>query len=56
VLRILAAAYAEAGRFGDAINTAEKAEQLARDQNNAELNTTLQRNLEQFRAQQPLRD
>ena len=56
LLGTLAAAYAEAGRFGDAIKTAEKARDLAAAaglKDVAEKNTQL---LEQYRAGKPYRD
>ena len=55
VLRTLAAAYAEAGRFADAIDTAQHAVQLATVQGNQGLAEDLQRNVESYRANRPLR-
>jgi protein O-mannosyl-transferase len=45
VLRILAAAYAETGRFPDAIETAKEALQLARAQNNSVLMNELPKDI-----------
>jgi tetratricopeptide (TPR) repeat protein len=56
ILRLLAAAYAETGRFAQAIEVAQKAAQLAREQNNVDLAETLRRNVESFRSNLPLRD
>ena len=56
ILRLLAAAYAETGRFAQAIEVAQRAAQLAREQNNPDLAETLKRNVESFQANQPLRD
>jgi tetratricopeptide (TPR) repeat protein len=56
ILRLLAAAYAETGRFAQAIEVAQRAAQLAREQNNPDLAETLQRNVVSFQANQPLRD
>ncbi len=56
VLRLVAAAYAEIGRFSDAIATAKQALQLATDQNNSDLVTALQGNIDLFKTNTPLRD
>jgi tetratricopeptide (TPR) repeat protein len=55
VLNILAAAYAEAGRFPDAIRTAEEAIPLAAAAKQAGLARALQRNLQLYRTGQPVR-
>jgi cytochrome c-type biogenesis protein CcmH/NrfG len=56
ILRILAAAYAEAGQYGKAVQTAERALQLANAEANASLIKSLAAELELYRADQPLRD
>jgi len=55
VLRTLAAAYAEDGRFSDAINAAEEASQLAHAQGNAGLFQDLQRAISNYQQGLPLR-
>ena len=55
VLRALAAAYAEDGRFSDAIKAAEEASQLAEAQGNAGLTEDLQRAISNYRMSVPLR-
>jgi tetratricopeptide (TPR) repeat protein len=55
VLRTLAAAYAETGRFSDAITTAQQAIEICRAIGNEGLIVDLQRNIESYRANQPLR-
>jgi protein O-mannosyl-transferase len=55
VLRTLAAAYAEVGRFDDAIATAEQAIALAKAAGNEGLISDLERSVSAFRANQPLR-
>jgi hypothetical protein len=55
VLRTLAAAYAESGRFPDAINAAELASQLAVAQGNIGLAEDLQRCIASYRMGLPLR-
>jgi Flp pilus assembly protein TadD len=52
----LAAAYAEAGRFGEAITTAERALQLATDAGDAERAEFIRVQLELYHANSPLRD
>jgi Flp pilus assembly protein TadD len=52
----LAAAYAEAGRFADAVDTAQKALQLAYTQNNAQMAEAIQRRMEQYQSGIPARD
>ena len=55
-LGTLAAAYAEAGRFEDAIRTAEKARDLARDAGNKKLVERNQQLLEMYRAGKPFHE
>ena len=55
VLRTLAAAYAEAGRFPDAINAAEAASELAKAQGNAGLAEDLQRAISNYQNGLPIR-
>jgi Tfp pilus assembly protein PilF len=52
----LAAAYAEAGKFGDAIATAQHALQLAAGQTNATLVATLEAQLKLYQAGSPFHD
>jgi protein O-mannosyl-transferase len=56
VLRTLAAAYAESGRFSEAITTAEGGVQLAISNGNASLAEELRSNILLYRAGTPLRD
>ena len=56
VIRTLAAAYAEAGDFSKAIETAQRAIDLAKTQNNQSLTATLQHELELYRAGTPYRE
>jgi protein O-mannosyl-transferase len=55
-LRTLAAAYAEVNRFDAATEIATQAVQLTDGQNNALLRASLQRDLQSYRADQPLRE
>lgn len=55
-LRVLAAAYAEAGDVPKAIATAERALLLVQQQGHARLVADLNRDLEEYRAGRPLRD
>ena len=55
VLRTLAAAYAETGRFSDAIEAAEQAMEIAKATGNEGLVTDLERNIAAYRLNQPLR-
>lgn len=55
VLRTLSAAYAESGRFEDAINAAEQASQIAAAQGNVGLAQDLQRCIENYRMGRPIR-
>jgi len=52
----LAAAYAEAGRFPEAITTAQRAMQLATGQNNVALTAALETQLKLYQAGSPFRD
>jgi protein O-mannosyl-transferase len=56
LLRVLAAAYAEAGRFPEAIETTERGIALATSQHRADLAALLQGDLELLQSAQPLRD
>ncbi len=56
ILDTLAAAYAEAGRFPEAVVTAEKALQNAHVQSDFALAADLQRKLQLYRTNNPLRD
>ncbi len=55
-LDTLAAAYAETGRFDDAVAAAEKALRMAEESGNAALAERLTNRLEGYRAKQPYRD
>jgi protein O-mannosyl-transferase len=54
-MRTLAAAYAENGRFNDAIETAQRALQLATAQDNFALASKLEKDLDLYRTNSPLR-
>jgi cytochrome c-type biogenesis protein CcmH/NrfG len=56
IFRLLAAAYAESGRFGEAIDAAQKGLQLAVTQDNSALADTLQMNIALYQNNSPLRD
>jgi tetratricopeptide (TPR) repeat protein len=56
VLRTLAAGYAESGRFSEAIETAQRALQLAMAQDNSALIWDLQLNIANYQRNLPLRD
>ena len=56
LFRTLAAAYAETGRFVDAIQAAQRGVELANSQGNSGLATELQGNIALYQEQQPLRD
>jgi tetratricopeptide (TPR) repeat protein len=56
ILRTLAAAYAEAGRFREATTTAQRALRLAAAQNNSELTSKLQKEIKLYEANTPMRD
>ena len=55
VLRTLAAAYAESGRFSDAIETAQRALAIANATGNSGLASDLEMNIESYRLGYPLR-
>jgi Flp pilus assembly protein TadD len=55
-IRTLAAAYAESGRFNNAIETAQRALQLATAQDNSALANKLEKDLDLYRTNVPLRD
>jgi hypothetical protein len=55
-LRTLAAAYAEAGKFAQAVETARRAMQLATAQGNAPLAGTLEQELELYQIDTPVRE
>jgi protein O-mannosyl-transferase len=52
----LAAAYAEAGRYGEAVDTAQKAIDLARQQRNAPLVESIQARLRLYQTKKPFRE
>ena len=56
IFRILAAAYAESGRFPEAIETARRGAELANSQGKAGLAADLQSNIVLYKAARPLRD
>jgi tetratricopeptide (TPR) repeat protein len=56
LFRTLAAAYAESGRFTEAIQTAQQGIELANSQGNPSLATELQGHVTLYQEQQPLRD
>jgi protein O-mannosyl-transferase len=56
IFRILAAAYAENGRFSQAIETAQRGAELANSQGNPSLATELQNNIALYEAVRPMRD
>jgi protein O-mannosyl-transferase len=56
ILHTLAAAYAEAGRYGDATATARRALELAAAQKNDDLTTKLHREMKLYEAGTPIRD
>jgi protein O-mannosyl-transferase len=55
VLRTLAAAYAETGRFNDAIESAQQAIEIARSSGNEGLVADLQRSIAAYQSNQPIR-
>ena len=55
VLRILAAAYAQTGKFPEAVETAERSLQLATDQNNAALSEALRTEIDLYEKGLPYR-
>jgi tetratricopeptide (TPR) repeat protein len=56
IFRVLAAAYAENGRFSEAIETAQRGAELAASQGNPRLAAELQSNMALYQAGRPLRD
>jgi protein O-mannosyl-transferase len=56
IFRTLAAAYAESGRFPEAIENAKRALELANSQGNVGLVTELQNTIVLYQAERPLRD
>jgi tetratricopeptide (TPR) repeat protein len=56
IFRTLAAAYAESGRFSEAIDTAQRGSELAISQGNSALAAELQRNIALYQVNSPLRD
>jgi protein O-mannosyl-transferase len=56
ILRTLAAAYAESGRFAEALETAERGLELATEQGNVNLANEFRSNILFYRAGRPLRD
>jgi protein O-mannosyl-transferase len=56
LFRTLAAAYAESGRFSEAIQTAQQGIELANSQGNSGLATELQANIALYQERHPLRD
>ena len=56
IYKVLAAAYAESGRFADAIETAQRGAELATNQGNPALATELESNIALYQSGRPLRD
>ena len=56
IFRVLAAAYAENGRFDEAIETAQRGADLANSQENLTLATDLQNNIALYQSGKPFRD
>jgi Flp pilus assembly protein TadD len=56
IYRVLAAAYAESGRFADAIETAQRGAELATTQGNPALAAELESNVVFYQSGRPLRD
>jgi protein O-mannosyl-transferase len=56
IFRTLAAAYAENGRFSEAIQTAQRGIELANSRGNSGLATELQSNIVRYQERHPLRD
>ncbi len=56
IYKVLAAAYAESGRFADAIETAQRGADLATNQGNPALATELQSNIALYQSGRALRD
>jgi Flp pilus assembly protein TadD len=55
-LRTLAAAYAEAGRFAEAVQTARQALELARQQNKLSLAESMRAGIRLYEARKPFRE
>jgi tetratricopeptide (TPR) repeat protein len=55
-IRTLAAAYAEAGRFPDAIKVVQRALELAQERHDADLAHDIEKDIEVYRTNSPLRD
>jgi tetratricopeptide (TPR) repeat protein len=56
IYRVLAAAYAENGRFGEAIETAQRGTELSNSQGNPALAAELESNIALYESSRPLRD
>jgi tetratricopeptide (TPR) repeat protein len=56
IYRVLAAAYAESGRFADAIETAQRGAELATTQGNPTLAAEVENNVVLYQSGRPLRD
>ena len=56
IYKVLAAAYAESGRFADAIETAQRGAELATSQGNPALAAELESNVALYQSGRPLRD
>jgi tetratricopeptide (TPR) repeat protein len=56
IYKVLAAAYAESGRFADAAETAQRGAELATSQGNPALAAELESNIALYRSGRPLRD
>ena len=56
IYKVLAAAYAESGRFADAVETAQHGAELAASQGNPALAAELERNVALYQSGRPLRD
>jgi tetratricopeptide (TPR) repeat protein len=56
IYRVLAAAYAENGRFADAVETAQRGAELATIQGNPDLAGELEKNIALYQSGRPLRD
>jgi hypothetical protein len=56
IYKVLAAAYAENGRFADAVETAQRGADLATIQGNPGLVAELQSNIALYQSGRPLRD
>jgi hypothetical protein len=55
IYKVLAAAYAEKGRFADAVETAQRGAELAANQGNTALAAELQSNIALYQSGTPLR-